>query len=199
MPKCLARGTCFSALRGRHRRRRRDLRRASPLRGTQSLFPWHSDACSTMASRRRARGARCATSSWLLPWLACATALVALQPIYRFNFIKLAGSYSLGTPYHPSPTCHLNCFTEFSWVTITLFSFCYGENCCMYNGTYFFWKLNLNMLYGVFMSDIYFIFFLLWGNVQWGIFVLEVKFEAVCMWKCRRINKFLSQILEIWK
>ena len=140
MPKCLARGTCFSALRGRHRRRRRDLRRASPLRGTQSLFPWHSDACSTMASRRRARGARCATSSWLVPWLACATALVALQPIYRFNFIKLAGSYSLGTPYHPSPTCHLNCFTEFSWVTFTLFSFCYGE---MYNGAYLFWKLNL--------------------------------------------------------
>ena len=128
----------FSALRNVGRRRR-DLRRASPF-GTHSPFSLAFRCCSTLASRRRARGARCA-GSWL-PWLACA-ALFALQPIYRFNFIKLAGSYSLGTPHHPSPTCHLNCFTEFSWVTITLFSFCYGENSRMYNGAYSFWKLNL--------------------------------------------------------
>ena len=123
MPKCLARGTSFQHYEtwAPPPARRRDLRRASPF-GTHSPFSLAFRCCSTMASRRRARGARCA-GSWL-PWLACA-ALVALQPIYRFNFIKLAGSYSLGTPHHPSPTCHLNCFTEFSWVTITLFSFCY--------------------------------------------------------------------------
>ena len=74
-------------------------------------FPWHSDAVVPWlaAAARMALGALAPG----LPWLACA-ALVALQPIYRFNFIKLAGSYSLGTPHHPSPTCHLNCFTEFS-------------------------------------------------------------------------------------
>ena len=126
-------------------------------------FPWHSDAVVPWlaAAARMALGALAPG----LPWLACA-ALVALQPIYRFNFIKLAGSYSLGTPHHPSPTCHLNCFTEFSWVTITLFSFfCYGENST---------------------------------DVQWGIFLLEVEFEAICIW-CRWTNIFLSQILEIWK
>ena len=197
MPKCLARGTCFSALRGRHRRRRRDLRRASPLRGTQSLFPWHSDACSTMASRRRARGARCATSSWLLPWLACATALVALQPIYRFNFIKLAGSYSLGTPYHPSPTCHLNCFTEFSWVTITLFSFCYGEN---YNGAYFFWKLNFKpYAYEDVEGQIYFCLKLYWYENKWD-FVMRMaplwnSFLVTTLAAFKR-NKQSSQIMK---
>ena len=120
--------------------------------GAYSPFSLAFRCCSTMASRRRARGARCADSC-----LACA-ALVALQPIYRFNFIKLAGSYSLGTPHHPSPTCHLNCFMEFSWVTITLFSFfCYGENST---------------------------------DVQWGIFLLEVEFEAICIWRCRWTNIF---------
>jgi hypothetical protein len=39
--------------------------------------------------------------------------------------------------------------------------------------------MSLELLYGVFMSDNYFIFFLLWGKLQWGIFLLEIEFEAI--------------------
>ena len=57
--------------------------------------------------------------------------------------------------------------------------------------------MSLELLYGVFMSDNYFIFFLLWGKlvyVQRGIFLSEVEFEYAH--EVVDGNIFSSQIIE---